>query len=277
MEYDFDAPAAHVGAWREFDPDNPDPGYLQFDWISARHPDLYHQFALSTEGLMRELPKVVDLTDMTVVDVGAGTGRATQAAANVAEKIYAVDAYQSVIDYGARLVREAGLPNVEYRRGDRSALPFDDDSIDAVICAWAVLDPVEAARVLKPGGVLVQMASSPDWIAGELTPVLFAYVAENESPELAEAIFGMDPSSATIDLTAAPRDTTRPEPDWDGVPTLDGVHDHDFTYLAEYASPELAEAILGRIYGPAVGAYIRDRQQRTIAWSLRITSTRVAK
>jgi SAM-dependent methyltransferase len=277
MEYDFDTPAAPVGAWREFDPDNPDPGYLQFDWISARHPDLYHEFALSTEGLMRELPRVVDLTDLTIVDVGAGTGRATQAAAKVAKKVYAVDAYQSVIDYGIGLARQAGLANVEYRRGDRSALPFDDASIDAVICAWAFLDPVEAARILKPGGVVVQMGSSPDWVAGELTPVLFTYVAEHESPELAESIFGSDAGSATLDVTAAPLDTTRPEPDWEGIPTLDGVHDHDFTYVAAYESAELAEAILGRIYGPTVRDYIRDRQQRTVTWSLRITSARVAK
>jgi hypothetical protein len=27
---------------------NPQPGYFQFDWISARHPDLYHRFELST-------------------------------------------------------------------------------------------------------------------------------------------------------------------------------------------------------------------------------------
>lgn len=260
MEYDFDTPAAPEGAWREFDPDNPDPGYFEFDWISARHPDLYHQFAVSTEGLMRELPKVADLTDLTVVDVGAGTGRATQAAARVAKKVYAVDAYQSVIDYGARLAREAGLTNVEYRRGDRSALPFGDACIDAVICAWAVLDATEAARVLKPGGLLIQLVSSPHSIAGELTPVLF----------------GANPDTAPIDVNAPPRDTTRPEPDWDGVPTLDGVHDHDFPYVAEYESAELAEAILGRIYGPAASAYLRHRRQRTIAWSLRITSARIA-
>src|SRR4051794_28186338 len=62
VQYDFDAPAAPDGAWRSYDPDNPDPRYFEFDWISARHPDLYHQFALSTDGLMKELPEVVDLT-----------------------------------------------------------------------------------------------------------------------------------------------------------------------------------------------------------------------
>src|SRR4051812_29062935 len=106
VQYDFDAPAAPDGAWRSYDPDNPDPRYFEFDWISARHPDLYHQFALSTDGLMQELPEVVDLTGLTVVDVGAGTGRASQAAARLATRVYAVDAYQSVIDYGSRLARD---------------------------------------------------------------------------------------------------------------------------------------------------------------------------
>jgi hypothetical protein len=39
----------------------PDPGYGEFDWLSARHPDLYHRFALSTEGLMAELSTIFDL------------------------------------------------------------------------------------------------------------------------------------------------------------------------------------------------------------------------
>ncbi|MGH9560860.1 MAG: hypothetical protein ACRD3S_05330, partial [Terracidiphilus sp.] len=114
MRYDYNTPAAPEESWREYDADNPDPGYLEFDWISARHPDLYHQFALSTNGLMQELAKFVDLTGMTVVDVGAGTGRAAQATAAVASKVHAVDAYKSVVDYGTSLAEAQSLTNVEY-------------------------------------------------------------------------------------------------------------------------------------------------------------------
>jgi hypothetical protein len=42
--------AAPEDAWRTYDERNPMPGYFQFDWLSARHTDLYHKFALSRVG-----------------------------------------------------------------------------------------------------------------------------------------------------------------------------------------------------------------------------------
>ena len=42
------ATPAPVDAWRTYDIHEPDPGYFQFDWLSARHPDLYHAFAVSS-------------------------------------------------------------------------------------------------------------------------------------------------------------------------------------------------------------------------------------
>ena len=34
--------AAPVDSWRIYDEMHPVPGYFQFDWLSSRHPDLYH-------------------------------------------------------------------------------------------------------------------------------------------------------------------------------------------------------------------------------------------
>src|SRR5438045_48299 len=81
---------APAGAWREYDLADPDPGYFQFDWLSARHPDLYDRFALSTDGLMAELRQVVDLAGLTVCDVGAGTGRSAMGAAATVSRVIAV-------------------------------------------------------------------------------------------------------------------------------------------------------------------------------------------
>jgi hypothetical protein len=33
-------------AWREFDPSDPAPGYFEFDWLSARHPERSVRFTL---------------------------------------------------------------------------------------------------------------------------------------------------------------------------------------------------------------------------------------
>jgi hypothetical protein len=126
---------------------DPDPGYFEFDWLSARHPDLYDQFALSTVGLVTELGRLVDLRDATVVEVGAGTGRASE----------------------------------------------------------------------------------------------------------------------TLSITS-----------WHGVTVSDGVCLHDFTYETDYGNIDEAAAILGRMYGPTASQYVRDREQATLNWRLRIAFARCA-
>ena len=242
---DFDV-AAPVDAWREYDVDNPDPFYYQFDSLSARHPDLYHAFALSTVGLMEELAKLVDLTGLIVVDVGAGTGRSTHAAARVAQKVYAVDAYPTVLEFNEREAARLGLDNIEYLVADRSTIPLDDSSVDAVIAAWADPDPFEAMRILRPGGLLVHMHRPDEWFAGELTPVLLG-------------------GGPTIDVDVAPVD-------W----VLDGeVNVHDFPYVATYESVDEAVAVHGRLIGPAAADYLRNRNQQTMASILRIYWMRI--
>jgi hypothetical protein len=46
--------AAPPGSWRVYDSAAPDPGYFEFDWITARYPDLYDAFARSTAVLVRK-------------------------------------------------------------------------------------------------------------------------------------------------------------------------------------------------------------------------------
>jgi len=69
--------AAEKGSWRIYDEENPIPGYFEFDWLSGRFPDLYHEFALSSIGLVTKLHTLIDFSNMTVLDVGAGTGRSS--------------------------------------------------------------------------------------------------------------------------------------------------------------------------------------------------------
>ena len=53
----------------------------------------------------------------------------------------------------------AHAPGIEFVHGDATALPFDDESFDAVVAAFVLLHlgtpehaVAEAARVLRPGG-----------------------------------------------------------------------------------------------------------------------------
>ena len=260
--------AAPNDAWRNYDERNPIPGYFQFDWLSARHPDLYHKFALSSVGLMNELDKLVDITGLEVIDIGAGTGRTTMGAAKKAKKVTAIDVYESVVSFGRELVYRAGFENVNYIFGDSAHLPVPDNAMDASICAWAVINYPEAYRVLKPGGYLIDLAPVPGALCGELTSALAEVY-----PEIVTTIAPVhqfDPSCPDSDSVI--QDNT-----WNGVPVTASILVHDFTYVADYVDYLEAAAILGRLYGPKAKRYMLDKQKSTLSWRLRVVISRIKK
>jgi|SRR5579884_1603387 len=255
----YDIPAAPTGSWRTFDEANPEPGYFEFDWLSARHPDLHHSYALTSVALVDELHRLVDLRGRVVCDVGAGTGRSAIGLGSVAGRVYAVDTYQSVIDYGRERVAEAGLDTVEYVRGDKAALPLADASVDVVSCVWAELDLHETSRVLRPGGLVIQMGSAPGSLCGELSPILAEdfpdLITETLPPELFRE------SAPSVDTVGrVPQ----------GIALRGGTNIHDFTRVIRYSGLEELCSIYGRIYGPKASSYLRRKDEPSIAWRLRI-------
>lgn len=164
--------AAEPGRWRVFDEENPIPGYFEFDWLSSRFPDLYHDFAISTIGLIDKLHTLIDFSDMNVLDVGAGTGRSSIEMSKKAKKVNSTDVYSSVISFGKNEIERLGIDNIEYTYGDRDHLPFADNTFDAVVFSWAEPNHKEAYRVLKNNGYLIQMASMPGALCGEITDYL---------------------------------------------------------------------------------------------------------
>ena len=260
--------AAPDDAWRNYDERNPIPGCFQFDWLSARHPDLYHKFALSSTGLINELNKLVDLTGLEVVDIGAGTGRSTMGVATKAKMVIAVDIYESVAAYGKRLVQQTGLQNVIYVRGDSANLPIRNDSMDACIRAWAEVNYLEAFRVLKPNGYLIDLGPAPGLIVGELDSIL-----AEVNPEITTEIAPADEFNPLCPAS----DSFISEDTWNGVRVTPPILLHDFTYEADYGDYVEAAAIFGRLYGPKVKRYILDQQKSTVSSRLRIVISRVKK
>ena len=99
---------------------------------------------------------------MTIADLGAGEGTFSQLLAQRAEKVIAVDNSAKMVEFGARLARENGLANLEYRQGDLESPPIDAESVDLAFFSQSLhhaLHPqraVEAAwKMLKPGGRIV--------------------------------------------------------------------------------------------------------------------------
>jgi SAM-dependent methyltransferase len=130
--------------------------YSQRFWVDAPHP-------LITRERLREVmdPRGGD----RVLEIGPGTGYYTLDLARwvvPGGSVEIFDLQQEFLDHTMKRVVEAGLPNVHSTQGDATALPFGDDSFDAVVLT-AVLGEIpdqdaamsEIARVLKPGGRLV--------------------------------------------------------------------------------------------------------------------------
>jgi ubiquinone/menaquinone biosynthesis C-methylase UbiE len=268
LQSGFRLQAAPGDSWRIYDEENPIPGYFQFDWLSSRHPDLYHQFALSTTGLMDRLDGLIDLTGCGVLDIGAGTGRSAMGAAKKAKTVFAMDVYWSVAGFGKNQVQQAGMDNIHYINGDREHLPLAENSVEVVINAWAELNPNEAWRVLKPGGHLIQLGAVANALCGELTAELaldYPWLPKECAP--AEVFEPTYPASQEITDSSI----------WNSIPVIGPVRIHQFTYVANYPDYSEAACITGRLYGPKAKRYFTERKQSSLAWRLQIIIGEVSK
>ncbi len=98
----------------------------------------------------------------TVLDLGSGGGIDVLLSAQrvgPAGKAIGVDMTDEMLDLARRNVAEAGVDNVEFRKGYIEDLPLDDETVDVVISNCVVNLSVdkpkvlaEIARVLRPGG-----------------------------------------------------------------------------------------------------------------------------
>jgi ubiquinone/menaquinone biosynthesis C-methylase UbiE len=110
-----------------------------------------------------------------VLDLGAGTGKLTEALVALDREVIAVDPVEEMLEE-----LEVAVPEVPRLLGTAEEIPIEDDAVDAVVAgqAWHWFQPQRAipeiARVLKPGGVLGLVWNSRDtrvdWLreAGEI-------------------------------------------------------------------------------------------------------------
>ena len=101
--------------------------------------------------------------DSVVLDLAAGTGKLTRQLVPRFARVLAVEPLD-----GMRAVLERVVPEAEALAGTATAIPLDDDSVDAVFVAeafhWFGHDEAvrEIARVLRPRGVLAVLFNQAD-------------------------------------------------------------------------------------------------------------------
>lgn len=142
-----------------------------FDTISNNYDGLNRVISFGIDVKWRK--KVVALVDeknpQQVLDIATGTGDlAINLAKTGANRIIGLDLSEGMLAVGRKKVAKEQLSHlIELVQGDSEALPFENNTFDAITVAFGVrnfenLDKglSEIYRVLKPGGIFVILETS---------------------------------------------------------------------------------------------------------------------
>jgi DNA-binding transcriptional ArsR family regulator len=141
------------------------------EWDAVRK--VFNDDALRARGIGHLVP-----TDLTVADVGTGTGILAGELARLGLRVIAIDNSTRMLDAARAKFQRDGIEGIELRPGDAGDLPLADDEVDGAL-AHMVLhylpSPGEAvremARAVRPGGTVVVVdfvQHSHEWMRQEL-------------------------------------------------------------------------------------------------------------
>jgi len=128
-------------------------------------PELYdrHMGPVLFEPYAKELAQRVPPSAVRILELAAGTGRLTRhllAALPPAGQLVVTDLNPLMLDEAKK--RVAHDPRITWQAADMQALPFPDNSVNAVVCQFGLMfvpDKVlalrEMKRVMSPGGILL--------------------------------------------------------------------------------------------------------------------------
>lgn len=148
-------------------------------WASGDYAVIGSTLTLTGELLC----EAVDLRPgQRVLDVAAGNGNATLAAARRWCEVTSSDYVPALLEQG-RTRAEADRLTVEFREADAENLPFDDGSFDAVLSTFGVMfapNQEQAARemlrVCRSGGKIGLANWTPDGFIGQVLRTIGKYV-----------------------------------------------------------------------------------------------------
>ncbi|UCH53329.1 MAG: class I SAM-dependent methyltransferase [Pseudomonadota bacterium] len=129
------------------------------------------------------LAEAVDLrAGERVLDVAAGNGNATLAAARRFAHVVSTDYVPELLDKGTQRARANGL-DIQFQVADAEALPFENGSFDVALSTFGVMftpEPAKAARelrrVVRSGGRIGMANWTPEGFIGDLFRVIAKHV-----------------------------------------------------------------------------------------------------
>lgn len=130
-----------------------------------------------------QLCEALDLrAGQTVLDVAAGNGNASLAAARRWCDVIATDYVPALLERAQERARAERLP-ITFREADAEALPFEDESFDVVVSTFGVMftpdqerAAAELVRVCRRGGRIGLANWTPDGFIGQVFKTIAKYL-----------------------------------------------------------------------------------------------------
>jgi ubiquinone/menaquinone biosynthesis C-methylase UbiE len=117
-----------------------------------------------------------------VLDVAAGNGNASLAAARRGAEVTATDYVPELLERAKARAAAEGLA-MEFEKADAEALPYKDGTFDVVLSTFGVMfapnheqSSAELLRVCRPGGRVGVIAWTPDGFIGRMFKIVGSFV-----------------------------------------------------------------------------------------------------
>lgn len=153
----------------------------QITWATGNYSIVGATLQIVGENLCESMDLI---SGSTVLDVCAGNGNATLAAARRYCKVTSIDYVQSLLEAGSQRAKAEGFDSfINFQVADVENLPFDKHSFDYVLSTFGVmfspnqeLSASELLRVVKPEGKIGLANWTPNGFIGQMFKLISSYV-----------------------------------------------------------------------------------------------------
>src|SRR5215207_4271105 len=143
----------------------------------------YAMIGTTLQIVAERLCEAVDLrSNQRVLDVAAGNGNATLAAARRFAEVVSTDYVGALLERGRERAAAERLP-VAFREADAEALPFPDAGFDVALSTFGVMftpdqerAAAELVRVVRPGGRIGLANWTPEGFIGQIFKTIGQHV-----------------------------------------------------------------------------------------------------